>query len=253
VYGREARLPVDLELPVCSELEIRDPFPRQLDAARCIAQTNSKRAHEKSKVRFDKNKKDAHFEIGDKVLRSVPVRKKGLSQAFLAQRVGPFEIVKKVSPVNFKIRKLEGKQRKAFTVHVRDLVPFISEFNSDSPFPLNARRRNLRKLSSSSSSDSDLPNSSGKQADKIISSNANMGSTGKKTMTSSKSSSSGRVMTSEKSANSGCRSVGINRPSLCDSAANVFQSSSDEDDISEVRRSTRVRHTPKRFGWSDGE
>lgn len=76
VHGREPRLPVDLELPVNSEIEIQKEFPKELNSARMQAQRNSRQAHLKSKVRFDKRMKNKHFALGEKVLRSVPVRKK---------------------------------------------------------------------------------------------------------------------------------------------------------------------------------
>lgn len=79
VDGREPRLPIDLELPVNSEMEIQEAFPTQLIAARSTAKRNSRKAHEKSKVRFDKNKRDISFKIGDRVLRCMPVRKKRLT------------------------------------------------------------------------------------------------------------------------------------------------------------------------------
>jgi len=241
VHGREARLPIDMDLPVCSDEGERPPFSR-LVIARRQAKRNSNRAHEKSKVRFDKDKKNVNFKIGDKVLRSVPVRKKGRTQAFLAQKVGPFEVVEKISVVNYKIKKLKGKRRKPFTVHVRDMIPFVSEFVSDSSdeevtLPI-ARRRKERKLSSSSSSESCQENSVVRTTRTTSSSSKSKQASGKSTSKSSR--------------------LSADASSIKDIASDAELSSSSSEENADplvspapVRKSTRAKKPPKRLGWSD--
>jgi hypothetical protein len=130
VHGREARLPLDLELPVMTESSGRDKI-EELTQRRFDAQRMSMQAHQKSKVRFDRHRSESNLKKGQLVLRCVPVRKKGLSQAFLPQKTGPYIILDQTGPNNYKIRIQDKPRAKALIVNVKDLVPYHSAFHSE--------------------------------------------------------------------------------------------------------------------------
>jgi len=66
---------------------------------------------------------------------------------------------------------------------------------------------------------------------------------------------SARNLTPEKSSTSGRQSEGIKTPRSSKAAPEAVKSSSEEDSVpsAPVRKSSRVKRAPKRFGWSDGD
>ena len=132
LYGREARIPVDLELLVYSEnsldesqrLELRENAERE--AAKSI-----KKSVERNKMRYDRDRIEASFRPGQLVWRFHPVRKKGLTQAFLPQKSGPYIVVSQTGPVNYKIKlnRANGKS-KQLVVNANDLCLVVSEMES---------------------------------------------------------------------------------------------------------------------------
>ena len=68
MFGREARLPIDNQLPRERPLQTVEDVKEALDAAWISAQANSKAAKEKSKQYYDRKVKGACLEPGDRVL-----------------------------------------------------------------------------------------------------------------------------------------------------------------------------------------
>ena len=62
-------------------------------------------SQKKMKQAYDKNAQTSNFKVGDKVFLYVPRVKKGQTQKLTAMWQGPYEIIHKSSPKNFKIRK----------------------------------------------------------------------------------------------------------------------------------------------------
>jgi len=133
MFGREARIPADMEFPVLSSIEVEDSEVKanQRIAMQSQAAINSKKAHEANRKRYDRVRGDQILHKGDWVWRLMPVRKKGLTHAFIPQKKGPFEVIEQTSPVNFRIKLVRGKS-KAIIVHVNDLCKVASEFESSS-------------------------------------------------------------------------------------------------------------------------
>lgn len=72
---------------------------------------------------YDASHRDITFEIGQTVLVFSPAVKTGLSRKLVPKFSGPFEIVKRTSPVNYTVRNLEsGAIENA--VHVQHLKGF---------------------------------------------------------------------------------------------------------------------------------
>jgi len=131
VYNREARLPHDLELPTISDRAEESEASKAARAEKTMkqAQENSKNSVMKNKSYYDIHRKSVDFHPGEEVWRYHTVRKKGLTQAFLPQKTGPYEVVCKTGPVNYKIRLVcEGKKSRCIIVHVNDLRTVCSEF-----------------------------------------------------------------------------------------------------------------------------
>jgi len=178
VYKTEPRIPADLELPVLSERTAEETGHEavRLEEHAEEAVVNSRSAHERNKVRYDARRVEAEFSVGQFVWRFQPVRKKGLTQAFLPQKTGPYVIIDQISPVNFKIKLVSKSNRaKPFIVHVNDLRKVASDFEHSSDEPIVFHRKKYCKKYRTSSrisggTTSKLESSSDSEEDEVPSS-----------------------------------------------------------------------------------
>eukprot|EP00118_Oscarella_pearsei_P018893 m.196972 g.196972 ORF g.196972 m.196972 type:complete len:1094 (+) comp39535_c1_seq2:160-3441(+) len=129
VYGRDARLPVDVLEGGSDEVQ-RDAHQYGLQVTRRIidahqaAKAIQRKMDEKRKEAHDACHHDVEFEEGRLVLLYTPVVKPGQSRKLQRKWAGPYRVAKKCSEVNYLIRHVTtGKESR---VHVRRLRPFIS-------------------------------------------------------------------------------------------------------------------------------
>jgi hypothetical protein len=90
----------------------------------------------KNKTRYDALAKEPTFQIGDLVLLYVPHVKAGKSRKFHHPWRGPYQILERTSPVNYRIRELTGNRRLTLVVHANRLKmyfppPVVPAPNSD--------------------------------------------------------------------------------------------------------------------------
>ncbi len=129
IYGRDPVLPHDLFLPiqpankrVISAHDINEYKYKQLQILqKAYEKLNLKKNCEKDayKKHYDKTHKHVEFNVGEKVMLYTPKTEIGLSTKFLAKWSGPYTVITKVSPVNFRI-ETENKS-KNMVVHVQRL------------------------------------------------------------------------------------------------------------------------------------
>ena len=124
LYGRHIRGPLAIlkeewEEPSESDnsvisylLEIREKLKSMSDLAR----VNEKEAKLKQKSYYDKRARTRHFEVGQKVLVLLPTN----TSKLLASWKGPYPIVDKISPVDYKI-KVRNNLEKTFHVNMLKL------------------------------------------------------------------------------------------------------------------------------------
>jgi hypothetical protein len=130
LYGREPRLPVDVNLlpPQTDKLstsiaEDRARIVSQLEEAQRLAKTNTERTQQQMKARYDLNSKPESYKIGQRVWVYTPKTQKGLSNKLLHRWHGPYRIVTKLSPVNFKLRNSSNRLTST-PVHVNRMKLF---------------------------------------------------------------------------------------------------------------------------------
>ena len=114
-HGYEPYLPPDANLKV-----IRDSFPvvedfvdnitTNLTKAWKISYQNIEKCGKYNKGIYDQRRREGTFSVGDTVWCHFPKRIVGTSSKLIHQYRGPYEIVEKSSPVNFKIRSMQGKE-----------------------------------------------------------------------------------------------------------------------------------------------
>ena len=129
LYGRECRLPVDVNLLKPSEVsssieEHRRRIVDNVERTQNIARENIQKAQQKMKAQYDKFAKHRKFIVGQKVWVYTPKSKKGLSKKLLHLWHGPYRLVEQLSPVHFYLRT-ENNKRVKFAVHVNRMKLFI--------------------------------------------------------------------------------------------------------------------------------
>jgi len=123
--GRELNHPLMLKWDLLAENS--DPSVDAESRLRSVIE-NLKKAHDKTKERYDRNRVEAKFNIGDKVLYRKFVQSnkaKGVSHKLTHTWVGPFSIVDIVGPVNVRIRE-DSNPSHIRVVHVAQIKQYYS-------------------------------------------------------------------------------------------------------------------------------
>ena len=79
------------------------------------------RAKQKMKDYYNQRAKETVFEVVKRVWVYTPRTRKGLFRKLMHNRLGPYRVVEKLSPVNFKLRTIKV----AFTCHANRMKPFV--------------------------------------------------------------------------------------------------------------------------------
>jgi transposase InsO family protein len=131
LYGREPRLPLDITLlpPKVDRLstsiaEHRARIVSQLEEAQRLAKQNTERTQQQMKERYDLKTAPVPFTIGQRVWVFTPKTRKGLSKKLLHRWHGPYRIVEKLSPVNFRLRTAANRLV-SVPVHANRMKPYF--------------------------------------------------------------------------------------------------------------------------------
>ncbi|XP_038047480.1 uncharacterized protein K02A2.6-like [Patiria miniata] len=124
LYGREARLPLDVAL--ISRLDYQDKTLRdhihnlvsKLEVFRDVSKRHTEENQAKMKERYDETTKQVEYQVGDLVWIYFPVSQKGLSKKLMKLWAGPYLIVQRTGPVNFRVRNLENHKLLSSPIHV---------------------------------------------------------------------------------------------------------------------------------------
>lgn len=125
VYGREATLPLDAGLQPALQLGV-DSAERvaRLQEAREKVAVLIREEQARQKRIYDGKHRHVEYSVGDLVLVFFPRRKVGLVEKFLQKWDGPYEVLEKLSDVNYKVRiKLHNKVTDDI-IHVKRMKPF---------------------------------------------------------------------------------------------------------------------------------
>jgi len=126
LYGREARLPIDVTLQTGRPTYFYDSdeyamqLREMLSRAYQTAGTNIQRAQDKQKRNYDRTALDLQFNVGDKVFKRVGQIAPGTSPKFTNKYEGPYTIDHVSTPNVTMINSLGKKE----VVHVNRLKPY---------------------------------------------------------------------------------------------------------------------------------
>ena len=95
----------------------------RLSAARKWARAYIRKSQIKLKERFDRNRIDDKYSIGDIVLVRGPMLKKNQSQKWIEKYKGPYRITERTGPVNVRVVNTRGRPKQQ-VVHVERLKSY---------------------------------------------------------------------------------------------------------------------------------
>jgi len=127
LYGREARLPLEVTLMAKTEYPektVREHIHHlvsQLEVFRTVSKQHAKLNQANMKERYDERAVDVQFQVGDTVWLFIPATQPGLSKKLMKFWSGPYLLVEQTGPVNFRVRNLANNKLLAAPVHVNRL------------------------------------------------------------------------------------------------------------------------------------
>lgn len=132
VYGRPPPSVLDssfFSAPVSPRAPLHEQFLTRLAHCRNLARMKTEACQAERKSRHDETHPPVSFHPGDEVLLSTPLRTPGLCEKFLPRFIGPYTVLEKTSPVNYRVAPLHGatdrRCRGVEIVHVSRLKPFV--------------------------------------------------------------------------------------------------------------------------------
>ena len=127
VHGRDPVMPTDVLAGGRSELIVDARrygllLTEKINEAYRIANEHQDKADQRRKEKYDRTHYPVEFEIGSLVLLHSKVRRQHLSLKLTYHYQGPHRVLEKVSPVNYRIRRVEKNIETI--VHVQRMIPF---------------------------------------------------------------------------------------------------------------------------------
>ncbi|VEN45006.1 unnamed protein product [Callosobruchus maculatus] len=130
VFGRELRLPCDLMFgcnpgdDVAGEDYVAN-LRRRMDEAHEKVRHNIRTAGDRMKMTYDVGSSETAYQPGDLVWLYNPQKRRGLSPKLQSSWEGPYEVVKKINDVIYRIKKANGGKPRV--VHFNRLAPFAGD------------------------------------------------------------------------------------------------------------------------------
>ena len=126
MFGREARLPVDLMVdgdPPSEQRQMPNDYVMtqklKLDQAFKLARKNTRAAMQRYRDYYNANTTENTLQVGDRVWRQSQVKKKGRSSKLSPKWEGPYVIIKKITDVVFRLKRKNSRKR--VVVHFNSL------------------------------------------------------------------------------------------------------------------------------------
>ena len=131
LYGQECRTPITLST-LSTRFESINDMIKEMNEIRELAKLAMKSAQDRAKHYGDKKRLFREFDVGNKVFLKVAPKRSGLklgkSRKLSPRFCGPFEIMKRIGPVAYKL-KLPKDWRIHDVFHVSLLRKYISDPN----------------------------------------------------------------------------------------------------------------------------
>ena len=138
MFGREVRLPIDVMYgtptgePPASTNQYAQSLRNRLEKAYRQIRSHTKLMQKRQKEVYDRHLEGSPYQVGDSVWLHCPAIPRGRSRKFHRPWQGPFEVIKVISDVVYRIRRCSSP-RQRLVVHFNRLKPYTGQPNSDHP------------------------------------------------------------------------------------------------------------------------
>lgn len=120
VFGKAPNLPIDVLFDVPTI-----PYVENSQKIRTQVRENILRAQQHYGSQYDDKRADKHYPVDSKIMIAEMTVKPGLSRKLSPKFMGPYCILKQISPLHYKVKHMSSAQ-KPITVHVNRMKPFGS-------------------------------------------------------------------------------------------------------------------------------
>ena len=179
IYGREARLPMDITMGVSASGDYTGPgaWAQNLEVARAEVGKRLKEVQERQKQRYDVSHRPAEeFQPGEEVLVYKPFRKVGRAEKLLYRWLGPYSVVRRTSSLNYEVKRPRSKQTES--VHVVKMKRFIrkdeqtmadagKETNAMEDVPTDTRQEKPSKVSAKEGEETTAPEETRRRSERV--------------------------------------------------------------------------------------
>ncbi len=118
VFGKAPNLPIDVLFDVPTI-----PYVENSQKIRTQVRENILRAQQRYGTQYNEKRVDKRYPVDSKVMIAEMTVKPGLSRKLSPKFMGPYRILKQVSPLHYKVKHMSSAQ-KPITVHVNRMKPF---------------------------------------------------------------------------------------------------------------------------------
>ena len=138
MLGRENRAPIDLVLGAqslesmqFSHVAYVEQMQKDMLYSYAEVRKTLGKAAQRRKFTYDLSVKPKHFKIGDRVLYLYPRRYRSRSPKWQRNYIGPYEVIKQISPLNYVLKRCKGKQE--VLAHVDKMKLWFEEPQNGGP------------------------------------------------------------------------------------------------------------------------
>ena len=124
LFGREPRLPIDVVFGsspvgdvIISSSDYANDLISRLSNARSLLKVRMGIMQSKQAHYYNNRRRESEFKEGDIVLVYKPIRKVGRADKLIHHFVGPYKVIRKITPLNYEIQLL-SRRKKSEIVHV---------------------------------------------------------------------------------------------------------------------------------------
>ena len=102
---------------------------QQLKKAKLIVTQKLHQVHLRQKAQYDKGRRHQKFKVGTSVLIYKPIRKFGKSEKLLHRWLGPYEVIRRITDLNFEVllKTKTGKSEIIHTVAMKKFYPTVPQ------------------------------------------------------------------------------------------------------------------------------
>lgn len=135
VYGRRVTTPLDAMLPVdhgTTRNDTTEEFVEKAEEARQLARNRIRTQQNTDACRYNRTRRNVQYSPGDRVWVWTPIRHRGLSEKLLRRYFGPYEVVRRLSDVNYEVVPQSSdpgsnrRRPRAEVVHVVRMKPYYA-------------------------------------------------------------------------------------------------------------------------------